>query len=237
MGGIEDKLSIGPRTELARVLSTYMSDDFIGSLSHVVGLARLLEEDSDSFSPRESGTLIRLQAERMLSMAEGLVMAERARDGQLELRLNPVPIRPTIEMIIEQLKPMTQRYSTSLKLIRQSQPRPIHSDITILPTAIRSCLEGIIRSTAAAIIKIKLISRQDRLFVHIIDKDVATADTPIPLVKNTLNHTATIPAFYVARTLTEHIDGEFRVHSQHSNRHIDIILPHTIQLNLELSGG
>ena len=218
------------------ILETLTSSDIISGLSNIADIGEMLENSADNLTPEEAGTLIKLQSERMARLIDGLLTVEHINNGLLVPQPTATTLRPTLNQTIKNLEPLSKRYATTLKLGRYRNLRPITVDQDLIITALQNALEGVIRTTASKKIKVDTVSRDDRLFIHIMDIDASyeSQEDGASRSKAGTSHAISIPSFYIAHSLLKAMEGEFRITASSKHRHIDLVLPHTVQLNLGL---
>jgi len=236
MGSNDKPVEVDSSIELRRILETLTSSDMVGALSNIANLGEMLELSRDGYSPEEAGILIKLQAQRIATQIDSMIIAEKVQTGELKLHPHPTTLRPTLEEVIGTLQPMSDRYATKFRLGSSRKLKPILVDSTILAPVLRSTFEGVIRTTISKRIHVYTVSREERLFLHITDKDASFESTEDGETRTRAggSHAIAIPSFYVAKLLLNAMDGDMRINANQKRRHIDLIFPHSIQLNLGL---
>lgn len=236
MGSNNNSVEVDNSGGLRRILETLTSSDVVGSLSNIADLGEMLEMSADGYSPEEAGTLIKLQAQRVAGLIDSMMIAEKIQTGELILHSHPTTLRPTLEEVVSGLSPLSERYATNLRLSRSKKLRPILADSTLLAPVLKATFEGVIRTTISKRINIKTVSHGDKLFLHIIDRDASfeSTDDGESRGRAGTSHAIALPSFFVAKMLLDAMDGEMRISANNQRRHIDLVFPHSVQLNLGL---
>jgi len=221
---------------LGEILETLTSSDVIGALSNIADIGEHLERGVENYTPEEAGTLIKVQSERVARLVDALLITRQIESGQRRVLARPQILRPALEEIVESLQPLSERYATRVRLSRGKKFRPVLVDNALLSHTLRATLEGVIRTTVSRKIQVDTVSHDDRLFLHITDKDASfeSQDDNAPRTAAGGAHAIAIPSFYVANSLIQAMGGEFRIAANKNNRHIDLVFPHSVQLSMEI---
>jgi K+-sensing histidine kinase KdpD len=230
------KKIISPENETSRIIQTLTSSDVIGALSNIADLGENLQLGIGDFPPREAGTLIKLQSERIARLIDSLLITQQVQDGLLMVQLRPMTLRPAIEATIDTLNPLGEKYATKLRLGRKYKVRPVLADHKLLTAVLQCAFEGVIRTTISKKVHVDTISYDDKLFVHITDRDASYESPGDEASRERAGsaHAIAIPSFYIASTLLTAMGGELRIKGTKSQRHIDLIFRHSFQLAMKL---
>jgi K+-sensing histidine kinase KdpD len=230
------KKVINPASELSRIIETLTSNDIISTLSNIADLGENLEQGVQDYSPEETGTLIKLQSEKIARLIDSLMVAQQVQEGRLAIHAKPMTLRPALESAINVLNPLSEKYATKMRLGRKHKLRPVLVDENLITPILHSAFEGVIRTTVSRKVKVDTISHDDKLFLHITDKDASYESQADGASRTRAGsaHAIAIPSFYVASSLMAAMGGELRIKGNKDQRHIDLIFPHSFQLAMEL---
>jgi len=222
--------------DIGRIIDTLTSSDVIGALSNIADLGENLEQGSADYSPEEAGTLIKMQSERVARLVDAMLITQQIHSGELIIHTRPQTIRPALETVVSNLSPLSDRYATKVRLSRRKKFRPVLVDGGLLPFALSSAIEGVIRTTVSKRIQIDTVSHDDKLFLHITDRDASYESQDDGASRATAGsaHAIAIPSFYVASSIIKAMGGELRIAANKDLRHIDLIFPHSVQLAMEI---
>ena len=99
-----------------------------------------LEEDRR----KQLADLIHRESQRLATMVERFLDVERLEAGEIELRLEPVPLEALVERTLERIQPLVRRKNIQLKTTVKSQPQAI-GDSELLEFALYNLVSNAVK--------------------------------------------------------------------------------------------
>jgi len=167
-------------------------DEFLAILSHelrtpltsILGWSRLLRRGHLEEGDRTRAVdIIERNAEAQARLIEDLLDISRIITGKLKMDLQPLPLAPIVENVVNELRPSAEAKKLSLKVTTDENPVPIMGDPTRLQQIITNLVSNAIKFTPeGGRVEVSMDKNESEVRVRVSDTGIGINPSVLPFI-------------------------------------------------------
>jgi K+-sensing histidine kinase KdpD len=229
----------GPQLSLLRSVALELKTP----LTHIAGTSSMLTQGSTQLTDEviEQLRRIELSSDRLLNLVDGLILAGRAAEGQLDLPLQPTNVAAVVSDSQRELAPLAARYGRTFSLHVTNELTPASAHSRALNLICYSLFDTVMRTSQSEVIELLVHHQVDDIMVTIRDDGdsirPASLRTLLTKLGTSAQPSAALPgvsglSLFIADSLLTNMSGRLHTGRVRGKRIVSFSLPRSEQLCL-----